>query len=585
MPTQTPEKEKLLRSTPRNRLRRFQGVLRAFTAIFYSIARLCLAIFVSGSRNSGRGSSLRTSRGIYIRAQLSTGVAVLVLALTIFATVAQPATTSAATADTVNFQAKLMNASGSIAPDGNYNVEFKLYTGATGGSALWTEDWLNNSSQGVRVANGYLTVNLGAHTSFPTNINWAQNLYIGMTVHGTGSNPSFAANTPADGEMTPRLKLTSVPYAFSAGNLSNVSTGGFTSTLNFQGATIGNQNFTIPDIASAGTDTICLYSLGNCAGAGGGITGSGLQNYVAKFDNGTGSHIGNSNIYADGTFVGIGTTSNGGLLSVQGGSTTQNSLFVQGTGSASVATGVIKQATSQTGNLLEFVSSTGEVNASINTAGNVLTLGRIATSGTTLGGAVRLADGTTDGFAVSLISGVLTANSTVTIPNSGGNDTVCLYTLANCVGAGGGITGSGTQNYLTKFNNLGGSTLGNSSLYDNGSFLGLNTTTNNGLLSIQGSGAAQSSLFVQGAASATASTTAIKQATGQTGDLLSFLDTTGSSLGGFKANGSLYYSNSGFTTTLSTATLTANQLISLPNETGTICLQNSTACGFAAATG
>ena len=39
--------------------------------------------------------------------------------------------------------------------------------------------------------------------------------------------------------------------------------------------------------------------------------------------------------------------------------------------------------------------------------------------------------------------------------------------------------------------------------------------------------------------------------------------------------------NTSFFTTLDTNTLTGNQIISLPNETGTVCLQGSTDCGFA----
>ncbi|MEO6513161.1 MAG: hypothetical protein ABIO22_00620, partial [Candidatus Saccharimonadales bacterium] len=48
---------------------------------------------------------------------------------------------SAATLGTVNFQARLESTTGAIAPDGNYNIRFKLYNASTGGSALWTETY------------------------------------------------------------------------------------------------------------------------------------------------------------------------------------------------------------------------------------------------------------------------------------------------------------------------------------------------------------------------------------------------------------------------------------------------------------
>src|SRR5829696_8527071 len=66
--------------------------------------------------------------------------------------VTQPARVEAATADTVNFQARLLNSGGAIVPDGNYHVEFKLYDVSSGGSALWTET--RTTGNLVRVVGG-----------------------------------------------------------------------------------------------------------------------------------------------------------------------------------------------------------------------------------------------------------------------------------------------------------------------------------------------------------------------------------------------------------------------------------------------
>src|ERR1700712_2124144 len=104
MPKHKTQQGKLFRSTPP---RVISGVLRAVTGVFSKMtARRGLAVFVSGSVNSGRGSSLGASRGIYIRARLSAGVAVLVLAIASSIMIVHPAPTNAATSDTVNFQAK-----------------------------------------------------------------------------------------------------------------------------------------------------------------------------------------------------------------------------------------------------------------------------------------------------------------------------------------------------------------------------------------------------------------------------------------------------------------------------------------------
>ena len=194
------------------------------------------------------------------------GLFAVFIVLTILLAV-NPGKTAAATNGTINFQARLMTSAGAITPDGTYNVEFNLYTVSSGGTTAWTEDYLNNASQGVTVKNGYVTVNLGSLTAFPTTINWDQNLWLGMTVRGTGSCV-FSACTPTDSEMTPRLPLTAVPYAFKAGQLAQYSaTSGFTSTLSLGLPTVGNQNFVIPDQGAAGTYNLLT----------GGSTGTGVQ--------------------------------------------------------------------------------------------------------------------------------------------------------------------------------------------------------------------------------------------------------------------------------------------------------------------
>jgi hypothetical protein len=107
-------------------------------------------------------------------------------------------TAKAATPANLNFQARLLNGTGAVVPDGNYNVEFKMYTASSGGSAVWTET--RTGSDKVRVVNGYLTVNLGSVTAFGSTMPWDQQLYLTMNIGGTGS-PSW------DGEMNPRILL------------------------------------------------------------------------------------------------------------------------------------------------------------------------------------------------------------------------------------------------------------------------------------------------------------------------------------------------------------------------------------------
>ncbi len=160
----------------------------------------------------------------------------------------------------LNFQARLLGSSGAIVADGTYNLQFNIYNVSSGGSSLWAETYLNNAAQGVSVRSGYLNVQLGALDSLAdeTDINWNEELWLGMTVRGTGSC-SFGACTPGDGEMTPRIKLTAVPYAFQAGSLTKTS-GSDRGTLSFNGVTT-NPDITLPD---EGDGTLCLQNSANC---------------------------------------------------------------------------------------------------------------------------------------------------------------------------------------------------------------------------------------------------------------------------------------------------------------------------------
>jgi len=79
-------------------------------------------------------------------------------------------------------------------------LTFKIYNTEIGGEHLWTEDQTVNELDGTLV-DGLLDVELGSEEAL--NLDFDEQYYLGITVE----------NDP-DGEMTPRFKLTSVPYAF-----------------------------------------------------------------------------------------------------------------------------------------------------------------------------------------------------------------------------------------------------------------------------------------------------------------------------------------------------------------------------------
>jgi hypothetical protein len=98
-----------------------------------------------------------------------------------------------------------------------------------------------------------------------------------------------------------------------------------------------------------------------------------------------------------------------------------------------------------------------------------------------LGGSVLIGTTTNAGFKTD-INGTFRAVSTVTLSSLGGVGTRMVVANASGVlstqaipGGGGGITGSGTTNYVAKF--TGASSIGNSQLFDNGTNVGVGTNS------------------------------------------------------------------------------------------------------------
>jgi hypothetical protein len=190
---------------------------------------------------------------------------------------------------------------------------------------------------------------------------------------------------------------------------------GSSNTGSIQTASLGqNTVYTLPD-PGVGSATICL-STGNCAGAGSGVTTpGGTTNRVTKF---TGAQaVGDSSISDDGTTV----TLNGSVdLVVQGG--------------------------------------TG-------------TLGT-----TSQGGTLRLSDGSSN--FISIVAAALSADRIYTLPDVGGDATLCVNS-GNCIGGSGGAPN--TAEYLVA--NLNG-TLTNERALGAGSNLNITDGGANGTLTV-----------------------------------------------------------------------------------------------------
>src|SRR3989344_7474630 len=116
---------------------------------------------------------------------------------------------------TFNINGKLTDSNG-VALAGDYNFNFSIYNNATGGTYLWNSGVLSVTTD----SNGIYHVILNN-----VNLNFSEQYFLGIRV-GT------------DSEMSPRLNLTSSPYAYMA---QNVTVGGIIFDANIDA---GARNFT-----------------------------------------------------------------------------------------------------------------------------------------------------------------------------------------------------------------------------------------------------------------------------------------------------------------------------------------------------
>ncbi|GAB4368281.1 MAG: hypothetical protein Kow0042_09370 [Calditrichia bacterium] len=267
---------------------------------------------------------------------------------------------------TISYQGILTDASGTIVPDGNYDLTFKLYTSAVGGSPIWTE-----SHPAVAVSKGVFNVILGSTN--PLNLAFDVKYWLGITV-GAGS------------ELTPRIELTSSPYS--------------------------------------------LNSLG---GGGGGWTDDGtVVRLTTSTDN-----------------VGIGTNSPANKVEVVGGI-----------------------------DLADYVRHRLDVNTYLGfPANDQISLFTNGVNRLTVLPNGNVGIGTSSPAQTLQVAGMAQVEGFKMTPGAGAGKV--LTCDASGVGtwqtAPGGIGGGGTTNYLPKF--TGPTTLGNSVIYQNGSDIGIGTTS------------------------------------------------------------------------------------------------------------
>ncbi len=106
----------------------------------------------------------------------------------------------------INYQGLLMNNLGSY-PDTTVFLTFSIYDAPFDGNVIWSESQL-----GIVIEDGLFEVRLGSNTPLSASVFSDVNRWLGITV---GTSP----------EISPRIQLVTVPYAFKVSTIDGASAG------------------------------------------------------------------------------------------------------------------------------------------------------------------------------------------------------------------------------------------------------------------------------------------------------------------------------------------------------------------------
>jgi len=112
----------------------------------------------------------------------------------------------------INYQGRITGINGTSVANGKYNVRFKIYTAAIGGSPVWSETW-DTTTQQVTMTGGLFSVPLGTHVTMTGSVNFnTDNIYLQIEFDDDNNNTYTEI-------FTPRRRFGSVPYAHNANML------------------------------------------------------------------------------------------------------------------------------------------------------------------------------------------------------------------------------------------------------------------------------------------------------------------------------------------------------------------------------
>jgi fibronectin-binding autotransporter adhesin len=429
---------------------------------------------------------------------------------------------------------------------------------------------------------------ISSSASFTGSVTVATNLTLtsgDIAVNGGDITSTGALNITPGGTLTVGTTGQQLVLQGNASTRLTATGNGFTTTVGFGGVPTGAVTYNFDRAAAAGTYSICT-SVGNCAGVGGGVTTTGgTTGTFAKF---TGAQtLGDSLLSESGSVVTV-----NGNLNLTG----TNQYRVNGTqiSSANLSNdaNLAKLGSSQTftGNTVAFQNGTNSTNAFNvqNAAGS-----RVLTVDTTAGQVVLGVGSTVDGKlvfnnvsngnTVTVLPGSPSADRTLTLPDASG---IICTDSGNCAGAGSTLQ--------TGYNfSVGGTT---PKIKVNSTLLGVDiqdadTTIGANLFNVRASNAAGLGSVMFGVSSTGVVT--LQNASNSTAAFRLLTQGGTSVLTGDTQNGAVYLGQSGTlsgslgfrnatnsnTVTLTTATASGDRTITLPDDTGTVCLDSGNCVG------
>lgn len=160
---------------------------------------------------------------------------------------------AAAPPSTMNFQGRLADASGTIMPNGLYNMRFSIYTASSGGTAAWTET--RETTNRVQVTNGLFSTRLGEVSPLPASLFNNTDLYFEITMPTPATATCSTASCQTwESPMTSRQKLATSAYAFNSDTLDGLDSSAFAAATGEPGIYRMRLHFRQRILRSAGQD-------------------------------------------------------------------------------------------------------------------------------------------------------------------------------------------------------------------------------------------------------------------------------------------------------------------------------------------